>query len=627
MDRNSIVGIVLIAAIFIVFGIVSQPNKEDLARQKHWNDSIALVQKQQNEITTVEQDSIGINKASNDSLKVAATAQKYGEFSQAAYGKNELYTIENELIAVTLSTKGGRPYSVRLKNYRTYDSLPIKLFDGDSTVFNLNFYSQSNAAIATNDLFFTIDSTLAKNTIVKENPEAIKFRLIGENNQYLEYTYTLKPNTYQLDMNIAFFGITDPTSRLSNLDLSWEILSPQQEKGWSNESTYTSLYYKPFNDEVEYFNARSNKPLQEADMPTQVEWISYKDQFFSSVIMSDAGFSNAKMQSIMLAENSGYVKQFKSVIGVPFSADKNNSTSLHFFFGPNKYKLLKKEYGDKKLYDMISVGKNIIKWINHGVIINIFNWLNKSISNYGIIILLLTLIIKIFLLPLTFRSYVSQAKMRVVKPMVDEAIANIPKDKAMERQQKTMEIYKRVGVSPLGGCLPMLLQMPILFAMFRFFPTSIELRQQGFLWATDLSTYDSIFSWSPDWWPFLTRIYGSHISLFTILMTVTTLITMKTSGSAQMGDSQMPGMKTMMYIMPVTFMFFLNKFSAALTYYYFLANMITFGQNYLFKLFIDEGSLLKKLEAKKAKPHKKSRWQQRIEDMQKMQQQASKKRK
>jgi YidC/Oxa1 family membrane protein insertase len=626
MDRNSIIGIILIAVIFIVFGIVNQPNKEEIARQKHYNDSISAIHSQQSELKQLQLKNIDSLRAANDSSAIAETKLKLGEFAQAASGKNEFYTIENDLIAVKLSTKGGRPYSVVLKNYKTYDTLPVKLFDGDSTVFNLNFYSNSNAAISSNDLYFKTDSTLPRNILVKDSPASITLKLIGENNQSLEYTYSLKPNSYQLDMKIVFTGIQDPTNRLSNLDLSWEILSPQQEKGWSNEATYTSLYYKPFKNDVEYFK-KVNKPVQDLDVPTQIEWIGYKDQFFASVLMADVPFTNAKMQSISMTENSGYVKQFKSVIGLPMTSESNNSADLHFFFGPNKFKLLKKEYGDKKLYDMISVGKSLIRWINHGVIINIFNWLNKGITNYGIIILLLTIIIKVILLPLTFRSYVSQAKMRVVKPMVDEALVNIPKDKAMERQQKTMEIYRKVGVSPLGGCLPMLLQMPILFAMFRFFPTSIELRQQGFLWATDLSTYDSIYSWSPDFWPLLTRIYGNHISLFTILMTITTLITMKTSGSAQMSDQQMPGMKTMMYIMPVTFMFFLNKFSAALTYYYFLANVITFGQNYLFKLFINEKDLLKKLEAKKAKPHKKSRWQQRLEDMQRMQQQSAKKRK
>ena len=262
-----------------------------------------------------------------------------------------------------------------------------------------------------------------------------------------------------------------------------------------------------------------------------------------------------------------------------------------------------------KLDELVIMGGSIIKWINRFVIIPIFNWLNNYISNYGIIILLLTIIIKVALFPLTFRSYVSQAKMRVLKPQIDEINQKIPKEKAVERQQATMELYKRVGVSPLGGCLPMLLQFPILFAMFRFFPSSIELRQERFLWAHDLSTYDSILDL-----PFTIPLYGDHVSLFTILMTVTTLLSMKINSQAT-SDSQMPGMKGMMYMMPIMFMLILNNFSSGLTYYYFLANVITLGQNYIFKLFIDEDEMLKKLNEKKKKPVTKSKFQQRLEEM------------
>ena len=282
------------------------------------------------------------------------------------------------------------------------------------------------------------------------------------------------------------------------------------------------------------------------------------------------------------------------------------------FFGPNKFKLLKK-YNAYKLEDLVSLGKGIIRWINQFVIIPIFDWLSKFIGNFGLIILLLTIIIKIGLIPLTYKSYLSQARMRVLKPQVDELTHKFPKGKEMERQQATMALYKKAGVSPLGGCLPMLLQFPILFAMFRFFPTSIELRQEGFLWAKDLSTFDSILTWDA-YIPLLTNIYGNHVSLFTILMTISTIISMKMSDTGAT-TQQMPGMKTMMYIMPVMFMFVLNNFSAGLTYYYFLANVITIGQNYLFKQFIDEKEILRKIEDRKTKTVKKSKFQQRLEEM------------
>jgi YidC/Oxa1 family membrane protein insertase len=267
---------------------------------------------------------------------------------------------------------------------------------------------------------------------------------------------------------------------------------------------------------------------------------------------------------------------------------------------------------------VVTVGGSLIRWINAYVVIPIFNWLNKYFVNYGIIILFLTLIIKVALFPLTFRSYKSQAVMRLLKPQVDEIGERYPKkEDAMKKQQATMDLYKKAGANPMGGCLPMVLQFPILFAMFRFFPTSIELRQQGFLWAHDLSTYDSILDL-----PFNIPMYGDHVSLFTLLMTVTTMLSMRWNNQATAGSSQMPGMKTMMYIMPVMFMFILNNFSAGLTYYYFLANVITLGQNLLFKRFINEEKIMQKLNAKKNKPVKKSRFAQRLEDIQKQQQQA-----
>jgi YidC/Oxa1 family membrane protein insertase len=622
MDRNSIIGIVLIAAIFIVMGILNQPSKEELEQQRRKNDSITAVQKAvQEKILEEKQKEPENTKQNIDSVKLEKESQKLGEFSETVSGTNEFYTIENDLFILKLSTKGGRPYSVELKDYLTYDSMPVHLFDGDSTIFDLNFYSNNKNAIQTNDLYFQADSSVLRNTIAKDKPASVKLILHGKDNQYLAYTYTVYPKSYEVDMNISFSGIENPTNTLQYLDLNWEIYSPRQEKGWKNESIYTSIYYKPYQDDVEHINSRSKKEVQDENLNYRLDWIAFKDQFFSSVIMAKEPFENATIESLALPDDGKYIRQFKSAIGLQYN-EKSNNIPLSFYFGPNKYKLLKHEFGDKRLQDLVEVGGPIIRWISQGVIINLFDWLSKGISNYGIIILLMTIIIKAFLLPLTYKSYMSQAKMRVVKPMVDEATKKIPKEKQMERQQATMAIYKKVGVSPMGGCLPMILQMPILFAMFRFFPTSIELRHESFLWANDLSTYDDVISWSSH-----IPLLGTHLSIFTLLMTVTTILSMKANGSAQMSDQQMPGMKTMMYIMPVTFLFVLNSYSAGLTYYYFLANLITFGQNYLFKLFVDEEEVLKKLQAKKVKPKKKSKWQQRIEDMQRMQQQQIKKRK
>jgi YidC/Oxa1 family membrane protein insertase len=610
MDKNSIIGIALIAAIFITWSTVFGPSKEERAEQKRIQDSTLAANKV-----------LALEKQKKQAELALEKTNIQGTTDTVVQNVNEFYTIENELIKLKIATKGGRPYSAQLKEYHTFDSLPLVLFNGDSTIFGLNYY-YNNASIRTNNLFFSAFET-EKEQVITEAPGKITLRYMHGPAEYLEYVYTLAANTYQVDLKVNMVGLNNLAPATGNeIDLEWELYSPKQERGWKNENFNTTAYFRPNMDDVDFFNARTKKDVSEEIISTQVDWIAYKDQFFTSVIIPEKPFANAKIQSIAMPEDGKYIKQFKSISGVSYQNPNNETIALAFYFGPNKYKYLKKNYEKEGLHEIVAVGRGIIKWINQGIIINIFNSLEKRIDNYGIIILLLTLIIKIFLLPLTFRSYMSQAKMRVVKPMVDEATKKIPKEKAMERQQATMAIYKKVGVSPMGGCLPMVLQMPILFAMFRFFPGAIELRQESFLWATDLSTYDDLISWGTS-----IPLLGNHLSLFTLLMTVTTILSMKTNSSAQMNDSAMPGMKTMMYIMPVTFLFVLNDFSAALTYYYFLANLITFGQNALFKAFVNEEEVLKKLEAKKAKPKKKSKFAQRLEEMQKMQQQQANKRK
>ncbi|MBE9517974.1 MAG: membrane protein insertase YidC, partial [Bacteroidetes bacterium] len=309
-----------------------------------------------------------------------------------------------------------------------------------------------------------------------------------------------------------------------------------------------------------------------------------------------------------------YVRRFSTSVDIPYDRTGDQLIGMQLYFGPNKFQSLK-GYGDLGLQNVVTVGGAMLRWINAFVVIPIFGWLNKYFVNYGIIILLLTLIIKVALFPLTYKSFKSQAVMRLLKPQVDEIGERYPKkDDAMKKQQATMDLYKKAGANPMGGCLPMLLQFPILYAMFRFFPTSIELRQEGFLWAHDLSTYDSILTL-----PWDIPMYGDHVSLFTLLMTVTTMLSMRYNNQAGAGSSQMPGMKTMMYIMPVMFMVILNNFSAGLTYYYFLANVITLGQNFLFKRFIDEEKIMQKINAKKNKPAKKSKFAQRLEAIQKQQ--------
>jgi YidC/Oxa1 family membrane protein insertase len=614
MDKNSILGIILIAAILIIWGIMQKPSKKELEARKRMADSIELVRQEQLKADSLKVKSEKVQTPivpAGDTIVAQNLQDKLGEFSVAATGENEFYTLENNLIKVKISSKGGRVYSVELKQYKTFGKRPVVLFNGDSTQFGLSFFDQ-NRLISTNELYFKPSDTVAAK-IATSARDSLRMKLMVDPEKYIEYIYRLDPNSYMVNFCIRLVGLRDIGTRdPSSLDLSLEIYVPQHEQEKKNENQYTSLYFRHYQEDVDFFKAMGGKDVQEEEIPTQVQWVAFKNQFFSSVLIADNAFSNAFLRSTRLSEQDKFLKNFRAEVGLPFQRFDDERIQMKFFFGPNKFNLLRK-YKDYKLEDLVTMGKGFIRWINQFVIIPIFDWLSRFIGNYGLIILLLTIIIKIGLLPLTYRSYLSQAKMRVLKPQIDELAHKYPKGKEMEKQQATMALYKKAGVSPMGGCLPMLLQFPILFAMFRFFPTSIELRQESFLWAKDLSTYDSILSWN-HYIPILSNIYGNHISLFTILMTLSTIISMKISDTSS-SSQQMPGMKSMMYIMPVMFMFILNRFSAGLTYYYFLANVITIGQNYLFKQFVDEKEIHRKIEERKAKQVKKSKFQQRIEEM------------
>jgi YidC/Oxa1 family membrane protein insertase len=643
MDRNTITGIALIFAIFIGFSIynTSRMNKayektvvvadslfEDGELLKARAEYMTALRYKANQpqvmarLMEIDQ-KLGITGASaasdtvvkntqvKDTLKqkpglLPVDSKQMGLFSSSAEGENDFITLENNKLELKISLKGGRVYSARLKDYRTHDSLPLFLFDGDSTVFGFNFFTADNKPVETNRLFFKPVSA-NKQFIVKDQAESVSLRLYADTGKYIEYTYTLAPDKYMVDFKVTFNSLGGIiASNQNSLTLDWRMYIPQKEKGRTNEENYTTIKYKYFQDEVDGFKERAKKDAEKADITTRLSWVAFKDQFFSSVIINNEFFQNASIESQPQSPTSKYLRYFTAEAGVPFNASDPQPVSLKFYYGPNHFTTLKRE--GNELEQLVTLGKNITRWINRFVIVPTFNWLNKYIDNYGLIILILTILIKIVLFPLTFKSYQSQAKMAVLKPLVEELGQKFPKkEDSIKKQQATMDLYKRAGINPMGGCLPLLLQMPILFAMFKFFPTSIELRQEHFLWATDLSTYDSILTL-----PFTIPIYGNHVSLFTLLMTASTILTMKMTGSTPGSDQ--PGMKAMMYMMPVMFMLMLNNFSAGLTYYYFLANILTYFQNIISKRFINADAVLATLEENKKKPLKKSKWQQRLEE-------------
>lgn len=639
MDRNTIIGLVVIAGILVLYSVFTRPSQEELAEQKRRQDSIVLVQEKQQIQDSIDYAQRIIKEAMEQGILSAETnpsttsgqvyeskastqnnTDKLGAFAEGGTGEKQLITLENDRIRMKVSTLGGRIYSVQLKDYQTHDSLPLILFNGDSTIFGMKFFAQ-NRSINTNELYFTA-GTSETNLDASTSPVSLSMRLSAGEDSYIEYEYTLSPGDWMVGFDIRFVNMDEIIAATNNyLDLNWSIYVSPQEKGRLNEQNYTTMVFKHFEDEVERFNSRTKKELQDKVIPTRLKWYAFKQQFFASVLIADEYFTNGSFKSNKFEEHDPYLKTFESTIGIPYQASEKLEYNMSFYFGPTHFSTLKSY--DLDMESLINLGGMFSRVINRYVIIPVFGFLNRSIESYGLIILLLTLMIKLVLFPLTYRSYMSMAKMRVLKPEIDAINEKIPKEKSMERQQATMGLYKKAGVSPLGGCLPVVLQMPILIAMFRFFPTSIELRQQSFLWAHDLSTYDSILNL-----PFTIPMYGDHVSLFTLLMTASTILTMKISNQAGASQSQMPGMKTMMYIMPVMFMFMLNNWSSALTYYYFLANVITFGQNQLVKQFVDEEALRGKLkmnQQKKPAAKKKSSFQKRLEDMAKQKGYPSKK--
>lgn len=647
MDRKSIIGILLIFVILIGWQYLMKPSEEEIAAQQQRRDSIAQVEAQraaEQQRLLEEQEALKSSVVTGDtaSLKQVkqARADEFGVFGNVSMGEEVFSTLENDRIKITFSNKGGRIYSVQLKDYQTYDSLPLMLFDGEKTLFGLNFFAQ-NRSIQTDQLYFnqvggTRNVTVNGPDVKKgdegkvkvnlENPggkETVTFRLEPESGRYIEYVYTLSHNSYMVDFNVNVKGMNQYiATNQSYLNFTLEYDVPRQEHySRFGEDRYTNITYKFFEDEVD--NLNKNKSDEE-DLTTRVKWIGFKQLFFSSTIIADNFFPNAQVrqEKYEYEDNPDYLGNFRADIALPYSGSGTETVGMEFFFGPNHYQTLK-QY-DLDLERQIDLGYAIVRPVNKYVIIPVFNFLRRYIDNFGIIILLLTILIKTVLFPFTYKSYMSQAKMRALKPEVDEINAKFPgQDKAMEKQQATMALYRKAGVNPMGGCLPMILQMPILFAMFFFFPTSIELRGESFLWANDLSTYDSIISWDFDI-PLIGSILGNHISLFCVLMTITTVVSTKLSQSSA-NTQGMPGMKTMMYMMPVMFFFLLNNYPSGLSYYYFLANLITIGQTYLIRSFVDDEKIRTQLQANKKKPAKKSSFQKRLEDMAKQQQAQKKK--
>jgi YidC/Oxa1 family membrane protein insertase len=603
MDRNTFTGLLIIAVILIGFSFYLQPSEQELNQYKNVTDSIAAAK---NGVATTDSVKTVTDSTQQASVTNTVSIDTAGLFGANKTGTEEFTVIENEKIRATISNKGGRVYSVELKEYKTWDQKALMLFDGAKNEFNIRFYAKGELK---NTSEFYLQPIGKAFQVQGTDSNEIRFRLAASANQYLDFVYRLKGNSYMLDFDIETHNMENViAANNSYFDLNWNIVAPKNEKDMKMERNNTTVYYRFTNEDYDYINPA--KDVNEK-LSSGINWISFKQHYFSSVLISKSKFDAGEVET-STDLNAADVKKMKMALTIPYAHKADESYAMQFYFGPNHFTTL--EAFNIGLEKQINLGWGPLKYINRYAVIPVFNNLQKLNWNFGIIILILTLLLKLVLSPLTYRSYLSTAKMRILKPEMDEIKAKVGDDDQAKLQQEYMKLYKKAGVNPLGGCVPLLLQMPILFAFFFFFPASIELRQQAFLWVSDLSTYDSV--WDLGNIPVINYIYGDHVSLMCLLMTVSTLIYTRLNNQISGATGQM---KWMGYIMPIIFMGVLNNVASGLNYYYFLANMMTFGQQYAIRLFVDDKKLHKQIQDNKKKPEgaKKSKFQQKLEDMQK----------
>ena len=629
MDKNTWIGFLLIAAIVVGFSFLNRPSEEELAERRRVQDSIAYVQameleaKQLSEQITQQLEAEKVADAPTQNAEELAQqiAAVYGAFAPAAQGQEGLVVIENSKVRIGIDRRGGRIAKAELKEYKAYgDSVnDLCLFQGEESSLNFTLVTNSNRILATQNLYFTE----ASQTTDSEGNTTLVMRLnTNIDDCYLDFVYTLPADDYMVGMSIQPRNMQLALAQnMSSVEMQWNQSIPQQEKGRKFEEKYAQLQYMFIGGEIEKLSEMKSDRANES---ARLKWIAYKDQFFSTVMIAEDAFESTTMESTPLNQHSRYIKEYKTNTTLPLDITGQKSTDLHYYFGPNHYNTLKAYDKDVDkadrlhLNELVPLGWKIVAWINKVLVIPMFDLFSSWGLHIGIVILLMTLVIKLIILPFVFASYKSSAKMRVLKPQLDEINAKYPPEKMQERQQATMALYQKAGVSPMSGCLPMLFQFPVLMAMFWFLPTAIELRGQSLFWADDLSTYDAIITWNTH-----IPIFGTHLSLFCLLMTVVNIVYTHITMQQQAGGQEMKMMKWMMYLMPLMFLFIFNDYAAGLSYYYFVSLLMTILQTMIFRWAIDDKKVLAQMEAnakKKGSEKKKSGWMERLEQMQREQQ-------
>lgn len=583
MDKNTLVGFALIGAVIIGFSIYNRPNQEKVAQMQREQDSIVAVQAKQERLKTQQV----VQKQTIQPVALDSTAL----FFAASQGTEQTVILKNEKVEVTLTNKGGRVAKAMLKDYNDQEHKPLVLFDGKDAMMNFTFDGKTEN-LQTQNLFFTP---------IQISETSVTMRLQAANGGYLDFIYQLNPESYVLDFTIRATGLQNFfTANTRSMHIDWYQRSRQQEIGYNFEQRYTSLTYKPVGDGSDYL---SETETEQKKAPSALSWIAYKNQYFSAVFVAEKPFENADMSSTIDQKGSGYMKTYQTSMQTAFDPTGAQDSRFKLYFGPNHFHTLKDanklmfKDSDPELEDLVYLGWPVIRWINRYFTVNLFDWLRSWGLSMGMVILLMTLIVKLLVLPATWKSFISSAKMRALRPYIQKINEKYPKQEdALKKQQETMALYSQYGVSPMGGCLPQLIQTPIFIALFFFVPNAIELRQQSFLWAKDLSAYDDLIHWNTHI-PFL----GNHLSLFCLLFSVTTIIsqlmTMKQQDTG--ANPQMAAMKWMMYIMPIMFFFIFNDYASGLSYYYFVSSLITIIILWVMNRITDEKALLAKLEANK----------------------------
>jgi YidC/Oxa1 family membrane protein insertase len=602
-DVNSFIGMILIGGILIWWMSSTQPemnqNKETTSEQTIKSDSVAY-----------QNNASSIPSVVNDSIKQVEIQNQLGAFAYSSVNSSEgTTTLENEVLLLKINNKGGQIIEALIKGYQTYDSLPLHMIKDNNASFNINFGTTDNRILNTKDLFFQPTFTNSGSS------QVLSMKLKVSDSQFLEYRYEMTDD-YMVNFAVRSQGLSTVINSSNTINLDWSLKGYRHEKSIRTENTMYSYYYYKSDDEVEYLGLEDNEVVNNMD------WVSYKQHFFSSILVSDKAFNNAAIASIDLVKDQAidtvFTKKFTLKTPLELSNGELNY-NMKWYYGPSDYKKLSK-YEGTDLNETADLGWGIFGTINRWIFIPIFGMLEGFMGNYGLIIILMTIVVRIIMSPLVYKSYVSSAKMKVIRPELNALNEKYPgKENAMKRQQETMAVQRKAGVSMLSGCIPALLQMPVFFALFKFFPTNLSLRQKGFLWANDLSSYDSVFTL-----PFDIPFYGNHVSLFTILASTAIFFYMKMNQSQQ-ANMQAPAqegmpdmskmMKYMIYFSPIMMLFFFNSYASGLSLYYFVSNLLTITIMLVIKNFvIDEAKIIAQIEENKKKPEKqKSKFRQRLD--------------